>query len=72
MHCAKFGYLPLEKGEALYLNKLESPYHKDVCAKFGRNLLSGSEEDFLIPSMYFTFSSLSLLGKEWGPSFEQT
>ena len=27
-------YLPLEKDEALHLNKLESPSPKDVCAKF--------------------------------------
>ena len=27
-------YLPLEKGVALHLNKLESPSSKDVCAKF--------------------------------------
>ena len=28
-------YLPLEKGGALHLNKLESPSPKDACAKFG-------------------------------------
>ena len=39
-------YLPIEKGVALHLNKLESPSHKDalcqVCSKF-----ANSEEDFI-------------------------
>ena len=41
-------YLPLEKGGALNLNKLESPSPKDEFCMFGRNWPSGSgEADFL-------------------------
>ena len=40
-------YLPLEKGVALHLKKLESPSSKDAFAKFGSNWPIGSgEEDF--------------------------
>ena len=34
-----------------YLN----PLHPMLCARFGWNWPSGSEEDFLIPSMYFRY-----------------
>ena len=39
-------YLPLEKGGALHLKKLESPSPRMFCAKFGWNWPSGSGEDF--------------------------
>ena len=38
-------YLPLEKGGALHLNKLEHPSPKDALCKFGWNCPSGSEEE---------------------------
>ena len=45
-------YLPLEKGRALHLNKLESPSPMDTCAKFGWNWTSGSgEEDENVKSL---------------------
>ena len=40
-------YLPLEKGWALLMNKLDSFHPRMLCAKFGWNWLSGSGEDFL-------------------------
>ena len=39
-------YLYLEKGTALHLNEIESPALRMLCAKFGGNWPSGSEEDF--------------------------
>ena len=45
-------YLPLEKGRALHLNKLESPSLRVTCAKFGWNWTSGSgEEDENVKSL---------------------
>ena len=49
-------YLPLEKGGAVHLNKLEFPSPKDDCANFGWNLPSGSgEENFKNLWIYFRF-----------------
>ena len=61
-------YLPLEKGMALHLFKLESIHPRMLCAKFGRNWPSGSgEEDFLILSMYFRFFVIISPWKRAGP-----
>ena len=38
-------YLPLEKGGALHLNKLEFPSTKDALCQFGWNWTSGSEDE---------------------------
>ena len=48
MYFRYFGnYLPLEKDGSLHLNKLESPYPRMLCAKFGWFWPSGSGvEDF--------------------------
>ena len=43
-----------------------------LCAKFGWNWLVGSREDFNHRQCIFTILLLSPLGKERGPSFEQT
>ena len=49
-------YRPLEKGGALYLNKLETLHPRMLCVKFSWNWASGSgEEDFSISSMYFRY-----------------
>ena len=59
-----FNYLPLKKGGALHLNKLESFVPKDVLCEFGWNWPSGSgEEEFWISLMYFRYFELSPLGK---------
>ena len=40
-------YLPLEKGGAFHLNKLDPLHSRMLCAKFGLNWPTGSgEEDF--------------------------
>ena len=45
-------YLPLEKGGALHLNKLEFPLPRVLCAKFNWNWSSGSgEEDENVKSL---------------------
>ena len=38
-------YLPLEKGGAFHLNKIESPLAKDAYAAFGWNLPNGSGDE---------------------------
>ena len=43
--------LPLEKGVALHLNKIESPHPRMLCAKFGWNWPSGSVEDENVKSL---------------------
>ena len=61
-------YLPLEKGRALHLNKLESPYPRMLCAKFGWKWLSGfGEEYFWILSVYFHYFVIVCLGNSRGP-----
>ena len=62
-------YLPLEKGKALHLNKIESPLLKnDLIAKLCWNWPSDSgEEFFLISSMYFPFFVIISPWKRVGP-----
>ena len=64
-------YLPLEKGGALHLNKVKSPSPKwMLCAKFGWNWPSGSEEkDFLILSIYFCYFAIISPWKRTEPFF---
>ena len=59
-------YLPLEKGMALHLNKLESPSLVEI----GPVVLE--KKIFKYFQYHFTFSKLSPLGEGFGPSFEQT
>ena len=48
------------------------PYPNMLCAKFGWNWPSGSEEEsFLISSMYYRYFATTPFGKGHGPSFEQ-
>ena len=66
----KTHYLFYKNIIVLHLNKLESPLPKDALWQFGWYWPSGSgDESFLISSI---ISLLSPLGKEQGPSFEQT
>ena len=44
-------YLPLEKGRALHLNKLDSLQPRILCAKFGWNWPSGSIEEENVKSL---------------------
>ena len=61
-------YLPLEKGVALHLNKIESLSPKMLCAKICWYWLSGSgEEDFLISSTHFRYFVIISLWKKVGP-----
>ena len=60
-------YLPFDRGRALYLNKIESPHPRMLCAKFGWNWLSGSGEDFCILSMYFCYFKITSPWKRAGP-----
>ena len=67
-------YLPLEKGGALYWNKLESPSHKGCfvpsLVEIGSVVLE--KKIFKFHPCIFTISLVSPLGEGWGPSFEQT
>ena len=68
-------YLSLEKGGALHLNKLTFPSSiRMLCAKFCWNWPTVVSEKKIIKfrQCFFTISWLFPLGKEWGPSFEQT
>ena len=66
-------YLPLDKGVALHLNKLESTSSKDIYAKFWWNSPVVLEKKIF---KYFQYncniSLLSPLGEGRGPLFEQT
>ena len=62
-------YLPLEKGGALHLNKLISPSPKDVLCQVWLKL---AKWFWRRRFFYFVNVFLSPLGKERGPSFEQT
>ena len=69
----KLAHPPLEKSEALHLNKLDSSLHKDVLCQVC--LLVGPvdlEKIFKLPQCIFTISSLCPLGKGRGPLFVQT
>ena len=46
-----YNYLPLEKGRALHLNKLDSLQPRILCAKFGWNWPSGSREEENVKSL---------------------
>ena len=67
-------YLPLEKGVALHLNKIESPSPKDallqIWLKKAKLLLRIWFSNLV--NVFFTISLLSTLGKGRGPSFEQS
>ena len=67
-------HLPLEKGRALHLYKLQCPSPKDVLCHvwLKLNLWFLRIRFFLISSMYFYYFTIISLGKGWGPSFEQT
>ena len=63
-------YLPFERRGALYLNKIESPHPRMLCAKFGWNWFNGSgEKDFLISSIYFCYFKIFPPWKRAGPFF---
>ena len=66
-------YLPLKKGGALHLNKLESSLPKDTLCQVWLILATWFLRGrfFLISSIYFR-NYLPYLGIEQGPSFEQT
>ena len=63
-------YLPLEKGRALHLNKLESPWTKDALCQVWLKLALW----FFLEKKIFKFSQwiFYLLAKGLGPSFKQT
>ena len=61
-------YLPLEKGGPFIWTNLNPLHPRMLCAKFGCNWLSGSEEeDFLISLMYFRFFVIISPWKRVGP-----
>ena len=64
---------PLKRVGPFIWTNLNSLHPRMLCAKFGRNWLSGSvDEDFLISSMYFHYFVIISLWKRAGPPFEQT
>ena len=65
-------YLPLEKGVAFHLNKLESPFSKDDLCQDWLKLAQWFGEDFQNLPMYLSLFHNHLPLKGAGPSFEQT
>ena len=63
-------YLPLEKGRALHLNKAESSSPKDALCQVWLKLAQRFWRKFF--KIVNVFLQLSPLGKERGPSFEQS
>ena len=62
-------YLPLEKGRALHLNKIESPSPMDALCQVWMKLVLNI---FKFHQWIFAISKSSPLGKGQGPSFQQT
>ena len=67
-------YLPLEKGVALHLNKLESPSPKDALSQVWLKLAQWFlRRRFLkFVNVFSLFPYYLPLENNWGPSFEQT
>ena len=66
-------YLPLEKGRAGHLNKLEYPSLKDALGQVWLKLAQWfwRRRFFYVVNVFFAFSKLFPLCKGQGPSFEQ-